>query len=105
MPKRTVSNLDVPLFTDLPTTSNHGSQEEEPAQRSVAFGRCPHHAGKGLTGIVRGGRHLYWRAHYVRTYGSYRLCTASEAPLCSVPVDRLGPPCPCGETHPSKSHH
>jgi hypothetical protein len=97
MSKRSVSHLDVPLFTDLPTASS-STREEAAAQRSVAFGRCPHHSSHQLTGIVRGGRHLYWRAHYVRTYGSARLCTASDAPLCTAPVDRHGPPCPCGST-------
>jgi hypothetical protein len=96
MTRRKVTDLDVPLFDNLPAVQG-SSREQATPQRSVEFGRCPHHAGGGVTGLVRGGRHLYWRAHFVRTYGSRRLCIASEAPLCSAPAKGIHQPlCPCG---------
>ena len=101
MTRRKVTELDVPLFENLPAAK--GSPREQPRPtRCYQFGPCPHHTSRKLTGLVRSGRHLYWKPHYVRTYGSSRLCTASDAPLCSAPVKRGGPLCPCGghgETH------
>lgn len=98
--KGKVTELDVPLFDNLPAAQGSSRDQPKPP-RSVEFGWCPNHKGTRLTGLVRGGRHLYWRTHYVATYGSRRLCTASDAPLCSAPATRIyhgqyPPVCPCG---------
>lgn len=74
------------------------------AIRSVAQGKCPHHTSdtaRTLTGIVRGGRHFYWKPHWVNKYRSRTMCIASDAPLCSVPAldtepNHPTPKCPCG---------
>jgi hypothetical protein len=88
------------LFPDPPPAPR---SEKTPAPRSVAHGACPSHTGGlTLTGVVRGGRHFYWRLHYVRQGKGARICTASNAPLHSMPArDVIGhktPICPCGGT-------
>jgi hypothetical protein len=93
------TDLDTPLPFDLPP--------QQPKRRprpikTVAQGKCPNHVSdKGtLVGIVRGGKHLYWKPHHVNTYGSSKLCSASNASLCVVPSlstwpARETPECDC----------
>lgn len=89
----------TPLGLEIPKAGGD-SQERPKAAKSVAYGKCPNHTGDRLVGLIRGGRHLYWRSHKVKTYGSERTCSASDAPLCSVPsrtvVSAETPLCPCG---------
>lgn len=102
MTKSPVTEYDQPLFGDLPPQQ----VKRRPAPiRSVAQGKCPHHTSdtsRQLTGLVRGGRHFYWKPHHVNTYGSRRMCIASDSPLCNTPAIATEPwhdtpKCPCGK--------
>ena len=74
-----------------------------PLPRSVGRAACPGHPYQyGLIGLVRSGRHLYWREHRVAQGKGFRLCRASDAPLCTMPARQVpgytAPHCPCGGT-------
>lgn len=77
--------------------------ERQPRPKTVARGVCPlHRFDLKLTGVVRSGRHYYWRAHTIPMGLAARpiLCSASNAPLCSAPAAVVAgyptPTCPCG---------
>ena len=89
---------DPQLFPDPPRSQ---PEPKAPPPKSVAWGMCPAHPFVfTLTGLIRGGNHLYWRLHHVTQGRNVRVCTASNAPLHAMPaLDATGhttPTCPCG---------
>lgn len=104
MTRSRATEFDQSLFGDgveLPPRFPPRNKAKPP--RSVAQGKCPHHTSdtaRTLTGLVRGGKHLYWKPHWVNRYGSRAICIASDSPLCSTPAietepNHPTPKCPC----------
>lgn len=96
-----------PLFERLPRSE---PVRKAAAPKSVAFGVCPNHPWQlRLTGLVRHGRHLYWRGHSVPAARGHRprWCTASDAPLHTVAALQMAhqpcPTCPCGQSGPDST--
>ena len=78
-----------PLPFDIPEdTGSRLADKPPPAPRSVAFGKCPHHADTNTrgTGLIWQGAHLVWRLHTKTTGNGMAIqCDASGVPVCVLP--------------------